>query len=338
MSGLAGLARYQPLDIRFSQSLTDAVEESAYYFTRRIGRGVSGGADRYRRRARLVAAEARGADVVLCHRRFPLEVKQPVVWQHAVLDPRMRIAAGASEDQIARDYADQAAVYEAAAAVQVSTQAEADRHRAMFPSLGDRFKAVPFFLPHIQPLSDADVRDKHRADEEIRVLFVGREARRKGLDLVLEGFAALPPGLASRVRLDIVSNLSDGPVTIPASASIERHPALSRDEVLGLMKRAHIFIMPSRFESYGFTFIEAMANGCAVVGPRWEVQSEILGDGQAGLCVSDGAAVAAALEGLCGDPKARAVMAMAGLRKYHDEYSPRAVAGKYFEVIVGSKV
>jgi glycosyltransferase involved in cell wall biosynthesis len=333
MRSLADLAEHAPLEISFIENLWDGLQESAHYVGTRLG-AVTRGPNQYLRSAPVVRAAARNVDVVISHRRFPLDVGKPVIWQHAILDPRMRIAKGETDAQIAADYVDHRRPFSMSSVIQVSTRAEAARHRQVFPEFGERFAAVPFFLPHIEPVADDDVALKHADDEILRLLFVGREAHRKGLDLLLAALALIGPTAGRRMSLDVVSAFSDGPMTLPNGIDVRVHRSLPREQVLQLMRDAHVFAMSSRFESFGFTFIEALANGCAVVGPDWEVQSEILDGGHAGVTITpQTAAIVAALSRLREDRGLRTDLARQGLERFRSSYSAAAVAAAYFVMI-----
>ena len=100
------------------------------------------------------------------------------------------------------------------------------------------------------------------------------------------------------------------------------------------MESSHIFVMPSRLESFGLVFIEAMAAGCAIIAPDWEAQREITDYGQAGICVRPEAeAVCTALSELIEDADKRALLAMRGHEKFVERYSATAVAAQYLGII-----
>lgn len=335
MRQLKALEQFVPVEMIYPSDALDAISESVSYFAGRLGLMAKAGSGRYLREGSLIDRAAADADILLCHRQFPKARRSmPTVWQHCVLDPHMQMSWGRSMEEIEADYVDQNVVYQQSAAVQMSTQAEADRHAARFPDLAARFRAVPFFLPHISTVPEDEVRAKHHEDGALKILFVGREGERKGLDLLVEGYLQLPE--ASRIRCELVVVSSQlGNIKIPENAGIRWHASLPRPQVLSLMRAAHIYAMPSRFESFGFTYLEAMAAGCALVASNWEVQSEILDYGHAGWLVTPTAdAVSAALAALCGDPNHRLKLALAARERFLSTFSPAAVARAYHEMFV----
>jgi alpha-maltose-1-phosphate synthase len=130
------------------------------------------------------------------------------------------------------------------------------------------------------------------------VLFVGRDFSRKGGDLLLSAF--------ERVR----SRVPDGRILIVGSEPPGTWPEwvhftgyLDRDtpEGYAAMDRAYrdstVFCLPTRFEPFGTSFVEAMGYALPCVGPRAWAIPEIIVDGETGFIVppEDPAALADAL-------------------------------------------
>jgi len=333
MRRLKALERYVNVKTFYACDLRDILHESGTYVVRKFRRGPSRTGGQYFRDGSVTERLAHDSDVILCHRRFPLTAGRiPVIWQCCVLDPQMQMASGRSDTQIELDYAEQAQAYQLAGAVQVSTEAEVARHAMRFPNLSAKFRNVPFFLDHVEAIDKNDLRAKHDGSWPLKILFVGRDARRKGLDLLIQAYLGLPAALRSRCELDVVSSTLDG-IRIPSNLGIRWHGSLPSREVQRLMRAAHVFAMPSRFESFGFTFVEAMAAGCTVIGPQWEVQSEILNYGCAGYVVHPSSdAVSAAFRRVCEDPDLRLRLATSAHERFLEKYAPAAVASSYYKM------
>ncbi len=313
----------------------DSALEAAHYIYNRFFVTDFMTPQNFRRSGWEIKAAAERCDAVLTHRRVPLAISRvPVIWQYAVLDPDMQMSDGRPADRIEKEYALQGDLYRRVAMVQVSTEAEARRHGARFPDLADRFFAVPFLLDHVRPVEAESVVRKHHADAPVRILFVGHEARRKGLDFVIAAVQQLHAARPGSVQLDIVSALTRWPDPPPDHPAIRYHGTLPQPQTLALMQQAHVFAMPSRLESYGFTFVEAMANGCAVIGPDWEVQRELMDDNAAGLLVRpEAAAIHEALARLVASRDLRLTLALAALQRYSDRYSIPRVAEAYERMV-----
>lgn len=56
------------------------------------------------------------------------------------------------------------------------------------------------------------------------------------------------------------------------------HGSLPQDQVAGLMKQSHIFVLPSFYEGLALVILEALACGCRIVATRLPGTTEVLGD------------------------------------------------------------
>lgn len=114
---------------------------------------------------------------------------------------------------------------------------------------------------------------------------------------------------------------------------------LPQDEVDRRLQTADLFVAPSRYESFGLIFLEAMRWGTPVVGTTAGGIPEIVEDGKTGMLVRPEAPaeLAAAIAGLLLDPVRRAELGAAGRRRVEQEFSVRRmaerVAGLYEEVL-----
>ena len=207
--------------------------------------------------------------------------------------------------------------------------------KAHFPEFAGKVFDLGFVKPEYEIASEEETLRKHRSPEEVNVLFVGREAKRKGLDLVLDACSKLHSDGIRRFRLTIVSNLLNANFTIPNEDWITWHRSLPHEDVIGLMKNAHVFIMPSRFESYGLVYQEAMAEGCCVCVRNGEPQMEFVDYGKAGVVVDVGSAddIAKKLRQVILEDQLRSSLAIAGLRRYKNNYSQEVIRKQWRTVL-----
>jgi starch synthase len=131
-----------------------------------------------------------------------------------------------------------------------------------------------------------------RDKREPVILFVGSDWRRKGGDVLLEAFRTVR---ASRpdARLQVVG--ADDP---PAEAGVEVLGFVDdRPRIAELYARASVYCLPSRFEPYGLSVIEAMAHELPCVVSSVGGLTDIVLDGETGLVVppEDSSALAGAL-------------------------------------------
>jgi glycosyltransferase involved in cell wall biosynthesis len=252
------------------------------------------------------------------------------VWQNAVLDPAMLSAGSMTDQQFDRLVALKRTGFEQSAVVQLATEAERARHARDFPDLADRFHAVPFFVPDAAAIPLDVLERKLDCSETLKCLFVGHEARRKGLDRVFQALLRLGAEARKRVQLTVVSKLTDGHIAIQPPPGVRMLPTMPHWQVMQLMRDSDVFVMPSRFESYGLVFLEAMSQGTIPVVPDWEVQRELVDQGAAGVVTSGSAEhLASVLSQLMGDRDLRRRLSLAAHSRFVKEFEPRVVAQRF---------
>lgn len=187
--------------------------------------------------------------------------------------------------------------------------------RARIPEL-DRSSAIVNALP---PGSAEPV----RAPAGSLVLMLGRLSPQKGFDLGLRAFAALAGGHpsarvaiagdgAERVALERLAG------ELGVSDRVEFHGWVAPPEVPGLLDRAAVVLMPSRFEPYGLVALEAASRGRPVIAADVEGLREAVADGVTGFLVpgEDVDAIRAALDLLLADPGLGERLGAAGAERH----------------------
>jgi glycosyltransferase involved in cell wall biosynthesis len=335
MKELKHISTYERIEFIYPLDAVDVIRTNLAFVSGKFGRLLHGGA----RRARAPSPPrslrvARGADIVYSHRAdLPIGLGEtPLVWFHSVADPAMMRANGATDAMVETEYRRQEQGYRRAARVQVTSDAEVARHAAKFPELADKFVCAPWFRPGIMAASPERVRARHADDSRLRLVFVGRQARRKGLDIVLDALRSMSDAERRSLTFDVVTTFSDGPVDCALDMDLRIHREIDDSALEDILREAHVYVMPCRFETFGLVFVEAMSHGCAVIAPDWEVQREILANGRAGVNVATTPeSVCEALRALRG-PDRRAALAEAALEQFEARYSPAAVARAYRSV------
>lgn len=176
----------------------------------------------------------------------------------------------------------------------------------------------------------------------VTVLFVGRLEARKGIDVLL---AAMPHVLAANphIRFRIL-----GDDTIPQPGTDTTYVDMWRAQ--GHLKRwagrvtfegrvddatlreayrcCDVFVAPSRFESFGLVFLEAMREGKPVIGSRAGAMPEVIRDGVDGLLPppGDSAALATAILQLAGSAPLREAMGAAGRARFLQHFTAERMA------------
>lgn len=168
------------------------------------------------------------------------------------------------------------------------------------------------------------------------ILFAGRLARNKGLDVLVESWAALPPS----DRIPLVLAGQDWGMRSELEASARRLGVAEglrflgnrpRDEYRAAFAGASLFVLPSEYEAFGLVLLEAMASGLPIVATRVGGVPEVVRDGQEGRLVEygDRPALTQALRELLTDPALGARLSAAGRRRVAEEYTWERTAARF---------
>lgn len=189
----------------------------------------------------------------------------------------------------------------------------------------------------------SDPADKDPNDGVVDVLFVGRLEERKGADLVLAAAVEM-----ARRRPDVRVVLA-GDDSLPIgggmtfrSAFETEHPELvtsgnvtflgpvDDDELARLRSLSRVALLPSRFESFGLVYVEAMASSTPVVALDGSGAEEVVVDGETGiLCPEAASAVADAVLSLLADPELAATMGRSGRARFEDLFTVDAMTDRF---------
>jgi GalNAc-alpha-(1->4)-GalNAc-alpha-(1->3)-diNAcBac-PP-undecaprenol alpha-1,4-N-acetyl-D-galactosaminyltransferase len=126
--------------------------------------------------------------------------------------------------------------------------------------------------------------------DEFTIVSVGRLSREKGFDLLLDAFARVC-GTQPNCRLDILGDGPERPLLEQAitSLNIEGRVHLHGfvQDVEQHLRRADLFVLPSRYEGFPNALCEAMCAGLPVISFDCEFgPAEIIANGQNGILVS----------------------------------------------------
>ena len=219
---------------------------------------------------------------------------------------------------------------ERATRVVTPTPVSAEWFADIFPAQRDKIDVVPFFLPDVTAICAASMEAKLQSTGPVRVIFVGKEARRKGLDVLARAFASLPSAIQSQLRVQVVSRMLDGPVELPVGWE---HIAYAPD-VHALMRQADVLAFPTKVEAYGLVLVEGLAAGCAVLTTKAPLQRSIVGD-DAGYFVdpNDHATVALALSHVVEDRAKLASRIRAARARFESRYEATIVGRDYHRLL-----
>jgi phosphatidylinositol alpha-mannosyltransferase len=165
------------------------------------------------------------------------------------------------------------------------------------------------------------------------ILFVGRHEQRKGLSVLLDAMAGLPP----TTRLWVAG---EGPETDELRARHAGDPRvawlgrISDEDKAARLRAADVFCAPSLHgESFGVVLLEAMAAETAVVASRLSGYANVARDGEDAVLVppGDAHALAAALGDLLADARRRSELTASGERRAAS-FSMDRLAERYLDI------
>ncbi len=140
------------------------------------------------------------------------------------------------------------------------------------------------------------VRQSTTEDRTLRLLYVGRWDRAKGIDVAIRAVLALPSEVPVKLSVRAAKNDSDlGEYEAyvhglaQADPRIEWVPQMPREQVAGLMAEHHALLVPSNsMETGPLVVLEAQAVGLFVIGARMGGIAELVVDGEHGTLVPAG--------------------------------------------------
>ncbi|MES3152294.1 glycosyltransferase family 4 protein [Sphingomonas faeni] len=313
-----------------------------------IGCGLREGslADRIRKLAaigHLVAPLAFRRAVIREHRRDPFDIVEATNWYApglaiALAGPAPLVtrnstpaATSAATATGARDRFDRRAAMLAeqlaarcSKALISNTQIHGEKIAALYgvapPAADSRHAVIGLSLPpEIVARGQAAA---YPTGDPVELLFVGRDEHRKGFDALIMALKILSRRADAGMRdfrLTIVGVHADDVKALPSSARarLRCHHRVDEAMLHDLMEAAHVIVAPSRYESFGLVYQEAMMFGRPVVACAEDPSARLfIGESGAGLlaktCTGDD--LATQVQRLIEDPTLRAQFAAASRR------------------------
>jgi glycosyltransferase involved in cell wall biosynthesis len=177
-----------------------------------------------------------------------------------------------------------------------------------------------------------------------RVVFIGRFDRHKGGDLMIEAFSRIAR-TRPQLTLDFVGPdrgvLDDAGRTIPLNeyltvhvpdtnlrSRIVVHGQQPSATIAGLRRRGFLTVVPSRYETFGYTAVEALTLGCPVIAANAGGLAETVRDKETGLLfdAGDARSLADKMAMLLDSPQLAAQLGEAGRKDVASRYAPRSIA------------
>ena len=154
------------------------------------------------------------------------------------------------------------------------------------------------------------------------VLYVGTYKKHKNVPVLIEAFARLDPQLRSDLQLLLLAprdpRFPEADALIARfdlQAKVVRVEHVEERDLIVLYSGAEAVVAPSIYEGFGFSVLEAMACGTAVVATRIPAFVEVAGDAAIYAEPDDRDGMAAALARLLREPDLRDRLVAAGLKR-----------------------
>lgn len=150
-----------------------------------------------------------------------------------------------------------------------------------------RFQIIPHSIRRKEPATSFN----SNKTDMIKILFVGRLEERKGFDVLVQAI----PIVMDKSPAVVVHICGEGDLMQVAQTKLNRfskkvffHGYQSRASLDNFYSECDIFVAPSRYESFGLIYIEAMHFGKAIVACNSGGTPEVVKDHETGILVKPG--------------------------------------------------
>lgn len=182
-----------------------------------------------------------------------------------------------------------------------ATPDELKEMAALYGKSPARYEVIPpgVDLELFRPLPKTASRRELHVDAERVVLFVGRDDKLKGLDILLGAVSKLPEGLKSGLKVLLVGDSGPRGASVAAQRDrmigrlgleriVEVRGKVEQHDLPHYYSSADICAVPSAYESFGMVATEAMACQVPVIAFAVGGLATTIADGQTGLLVPRG--------------------------------------------------
>lgn len=212
----------------------------------------------------------------------------------------------------------------------------------------DACEGKTFLIPHgLEDMRKFVKNNKKLSDnsDNIEILFVGRLEYRKGIDIIFECI----PYICKKYNNVIFRFCGDNTINMPNSEKNYKDYFLSKynefservifegyisdEELIDRYSNCDIFIAPSRFESFGLIFLEAMIFSKPVIGTNIGGIPEVVENGVSGILIENENSedLKNALIKLIENKDIRESMGKNGRRIYEEKFTAEIMANKFID-------
>lgn len=135
--------------------------------------------------------------------------------------------------------------------------------------------------------------------EIINILLIGVDYIGKGADIAVEAMKILHKKYGDKFRLHLCGIREE----IPNEDYIINHGFVDKNKLIEILGGCDLFVLPSRFDCFGISFVEAMTFGLPCIGRKICAMPEIIDEGINGELIvdDDPEKLAALIEKICYD-------------------------------------
>lgn len=168
------------------------------------------------------------------------------------------------------------------------------------------------------PLETRSGTDVQWQDERLKVLYVGRLDRQKGVDCLMRAVAPLTEAVCVRL---VGAKILGGKIDWEVPENVESLGWCAPSLLPAHFRSADAVVIPSRWEGFGLVALEAMRAGKPVIASRVGGLKEVVVDGKTGLLVppEDVEALRQAILSLL-SPEHRSKMGLSGLKRLRSHF------------------
>lgn len=135
-----------------------------------------------------------------------------------------------------------------------------------------------------------NVSNKSMSKVEVRLLYAGEFSKNKRLDSIISAFQLFSKQYNSRLYLvgnygDHVSEINQLADPFDNIEIVDKVTCV--DKLISIFEQCHIFIMPSKTETFGNVYVEAMARGLPIVYTKGQGIDGYFPNGKVGFSVSE---------------------------------------------------
>ncbi|MGD2049803.1 MAG: glycosyltransferase family 4 protein [Chloroflexota bacterium] len=166
-------------------------------------------------------------------------------------------------------------------------------------------------------------------DNIFRILFIGYDLDRKGGNLLLEAFRALPANLT---ELILVTRSF-----VPEERGVKLYNEMQPNsaELIALSQSCDVFVLPTKAEAFGIAAVEASALGLPVIATTKGGLGDIVVDGETGFLIQPGdkQMLVSRLRLLLEDPTLRQKLGQAARERIVKHFNARQNATRVIEIL-----